>query len=89
MMLGHDETAAMLFRERILMARGTDSGRAELAAALGHLGEIDEARQVWQDLMLINPDFSMRKRMDMMVFEGHGDVSRVFEGLDKAGLPVT
>jgi adenylate cyclase len=89
LLLGHDETAAMLFRERILLARDTDSGRAGLASALGHLGEIDEARQVWQDLMRIKPDFSMRKRMDMMVFEGHGDVSRVFEGLEKAGLPVT
>jgi adenylate cyclase len=89
LLLGHDETAAMLFRERVLLARDTDSGRAGLASALGHLGEIDEARQVWQDLMRIKPDFSMRKRMDMMVFEGHGDVSRVFEGLEKAGLPVT
>lgn len=88
LLLGHDETAAMLFRERILLARETDSGRAGLASALGQLGEAEEAKRVWNEILEIKPNFSMRKRMDVMVFEGHGDVSRVFEGLEKAGLPL-
>ena len=36
---GHFETAALLFRERLQLARDTDIGRAWLASTLGHLGK--------------------------------------------------
>ena len=38
------ETAAALLRERILLMPETDFGRVLLASALGHLGEVEEAR---------------------------------------------
>ncbi|MBL4766826.1 MAG: tetratricopeptide repeat protein [Rhodobacteraceae bacterium] len=88
LLLGNFETAELVFRERIFLARDTDAGRAMLASVLGHLGKIDEARIFWQEAIEITPDFSMRKRMDFMTFEGHGDMSRVFEGLALAGLPI-
>ncbi len=87
LLLGNMETAAMTFRQRIILSPDTDNARAMLASVLGHLGEIDEAKRIWQKVMQINPDFSMRQRMDLMVFEGHGDVSKVYEGLELAGLP--
>jgi adenylate cyclase len=87
LLLGNMETAAMTFRQRISLSPDTDNARAMLASVLGHLGEIDEAKRLWQEVMQINPQFSMRQRMDMMVFEGHGDVSPIYEGLALAGLP--
>jgi adenylate cyclase len=87
LLLGNLATAAMTFRQRIVLSPDTDNGRAMLASVLGHLGEIEEAKQIWQEVMEINPDFSMRQRLDLMVFEGHGDVSPVYQGLELAGLP--
>ena len=39
----------------------TDLSRALLASALGHLGEIDEARRVWAELKKINPRYSFAR----------------------------
>src|SRR5262249_5301159 len=50
LLAGKYETAASHFRERIRLVPRTDFSRAPLASALGHLGEIDEARRIWHDL---------------------------------------
>jgi adenylate cyclase len=80
-------TAALMFRERLLHARDTDVGRAWLASTLGHLGEIDEARQTWADLMKINPDFSITQRLERFLYARPADPENVMAGLAKAGLP--
>ncbi|MHA1159024.1 MAG: tetratricopeptide repeat protein, partial [Alphaproteobacteria bacterium] len=87
LLLGHDETAALLFRERLLLATDTDIGRAMLAATLGHLGEVEEARQIWKDLLEINPDFNIEQRLRALPFANPSDTDRIVEGLTKAGLP--
>ncbi len=87
LLLGHFETAALVFRERLLLAKDTDIGRAWLASALGHLGELDEARQTWADLMAINPAFAIEPRLARQRFANPADVDRVMAGLAKAGLP--
>ena len=43
----------------IVLVPQTDFSRALLASALEHLGESDEARQVWRDLREINPNYSL------------------------------
>ena len=43
---GKYETAAAIFRQRIIQAPETDFSRAGLTSALGHLGEFEEARRV-------------------------------------------
>src|SRR4029079_2656043 len=55
---GKYETAAAIFKQRILLAPETDFSRAFLASALGHLGDVDEARRVWAELRKINPKYS-------------------------------
>jgi adenylate cyclase len=50
LLAGKYETAAALLRQRIVLVPRTDFSRALLASALGHLGEFDEARQVWGGL---------------------------------------
>jgi TolB-like protein len=84
---GRYETAAALFRERILLMPDTDSSRGYLAAALGHLGKVEEARQVWAELMAINPSYSMAQRLDRTAVQPR-QIEAVLDGARLAGLPV-
>lgn len=86
-LLGNYETAALVFRERIMLVKDTDIGRAWLAAVLGHLGEIVEARQLWAELLRINPHFSIEQRLANQGFVDRADPNSVMSGLAKAGLP--
>jgi adenylate cyclase len=86
-LLRNFQTAALLFRERLFLARDTDIGRGWLAATLGHLGEIAEARSVWAELMVIRPDFRMVPRLLAFNYVRPEDPALVLEGLEKAGLP--
>lgn len=84
---GKYEMAAALFRERMLLVPETDVSRAFLASALGHLGEIDEARRVWSELRAINPKYSFGDHISRLPFRKRADAERIAEGLAKAGLP--
>lgn len=84
---GNFETAAVLLRERVLMVKDTDIGRAWLAAALGQIGEVDEARATWRDLMDINPSFAIETRLSRLTLADPAYEKMVLEGLAKAGLP--
>ncbi len=83
---GRYETAVALFRERILLMPETDASRGYLAAALGHLGRVDEARQVWAELMAINPSYAMAERLARNAVQPR-QIELVLEGARKAGLP--
>ena len=84
---GKYEAAVALFRERIRLVPGTDVSRAFLAAALGHLGRVDEAREVWRELMEINPNYSFDAHVGRLPFRNPADVDRIRQGLTAAGLP--
>jgi adenylate cyclase len=86
LLAGKYETAAALLRERILLMPGTDFSRVLLASALGHLGEVDDARRVWQELKEINPKYSFSEHFARQPFKKEEGVQRVAEGLVKAGL---
>ena len=86
-LMGNYETAALMFRERLVLAKDTDIGRAWLAATLGHLGEIDEAQKIWAELHRTNPDFSFKPRLARLAFTDPSYSERVMQGLEKAGLP--
>src|SRR6202521_4258465 len=83
---GKYETAVTLFRERIGLVPRTDFSRAPLASALGHLGEVDEARRIWRELMEINPKYSFSEHFGRLPFQRQQDVQRIVDGLAKAGL---
>jgi len=89
LLAGKYETAAVLLRQRIVMTPGTDFSRSILASALGHLGEIDEARSAWAELKKINPNYSFAEHIGRQPFKRQEDVRRLTEGLEKAGLPTT
>ncbi len=83
---GDYKAAACLFRERILLSPKTDLSRAFLTVALGHLGEAEEASQVWRELMEINPKYSFAEHVGRLPFRNKADVDRLAEGLSKAGI---
>ncbi|TPM19973.1 adenylate cyclase [Mesorhizobium sp. B2-3-3] len=85
---GKYETAAALLRERILLVPKTDMSRAYLAAVLGLLDDGEGARQVWSELMAVNPDYSFAEAIGQMPFRNPEDVERIKSGLQRAGLPV-
>ena len=87
LLAGKYETAAALLRDRILLVPGTDFSRVLLASALGHLGEGDEARRIWQRTQRqINPKYSFSEHFARQPFKREDDVQRIAEGLAKAGL---
>ena len=88
MVAGKYGTAAALLRERILLVPGTDISRACLAAVLGIMDDVQGARQVWSELMAINPDYSLAEGIGRMPFKNPGDLGRIKDGLLRAGLPI-
>ena len=83
---GKYETAAALFRQRFAAMPETDFSRAILVSALGHLGEVDEARRVWDELIKINPKYSFREHFSRQAYQPE-DVELIAAGLRKAGAP--
>ena len=84
---GKYETAAATLRERIRLAPETDLSRAFLASALGHLGEVEEARRVWAELKAVNPRYSFEAHLARLPFRNRADADGIADGLAKAGLP--
>jgi adenylate cyclase len=58
-----------------------------LASCYGHLGRAAEARATWQELLNVNPNFSLAQRARVMPYKDASDFQRIAEGLAKAGLP--
>jgi adenylate cyclase len=83
---GDYETAAALFRDRIALNPGTDLSRAFLSSALGHLGKLDEAGEVWRELKEINPRYSPVEHIGRLPFRDPSDAEKFTVGLRKAGL---
>jgi adenylate cyclase len=86
LLAGKYETAAAALRERVRLVPNTDFSRSLLASALGHLGEIEEARRVWSELKEINPKYSFQEHLSRLPFQRAEDGARLAEGLKKAGL---
>jgi adenylate cyclase len=84
LLAGKYETAATLLRQRIILMPKTDFSRALLTSALGHLGEMKEARRVWAELMEINPNYLFAAHAGRQPFKRKEDVKRIAEGLKKA-----
>ena len=80
------ETAAAILKERIAITPTTDLSRSLLASALGHLGRTEEAREIWGELMEINPRYSYIDHFGRLPFRNPADADKLTEGLRKAGL---
>jgi len=86
LLAGKYETAAAVLKQRIVIVPRTDFTRALLASALGHLGELEEARRVWGELKEINPNYAFVDHVGRLPFRRKEDVERIADGLRKARL---
>jgi adenylate cyclase len=84
--LGRYDEAVSLLKRRILRNPETDASRVLLAATLGQLGRIDEAREAWREALRVNPDYSLEQRRNVLPYKNPADFERIVEGLRKAGL---
>ncbi len=86
-MKGEYERAEPLLRERIAKTPETDIARVLLASTLGHLGDKAEAKRLWDEVFIVNPNYSLEHRSRILPYKDPADWERVLEGLAKAGLP--
>ncbi len=84
--LGNYAAAAEQLLERIARTPGTDSSRLLLASCYGHLGRADDACAAWEELLKVNPSFSLAQRAGVLPYKDPADFQRIAEGLAKAGL---
>ena len=84
--LGRYEEAIGFLKRRLVRNPDTDVSRVLLAASLGHLGQFEAAREEWQEVFRINPDYSLEHRRNVLPYKNPADFERVVEGLRKAGL---
>jgi tetratricopeptide (TPR) repeat protein len=85
--VGRYEDAAAVLKRRIIRKPDTDMSRVLLAACYGHLGRVEEAQAQWQELMRINPGYSVEHRRRLLHYKDPADFQRFVDGLRKAGLP--
>ena len=84
--LGRYGEAVSLLEQRVARNAITDVSRALLAASLGHLGRVDEARAAWQETLRVNPGYSLDYRRKVLPYKNPANFELVVEGLRKAGL---
>ncbi|TGQ68201.1 MAG: tetratricopeptide repeat protein [Mesorhizobium sp.] len=84
--LGRYEEAVDLLQQRLARNAVTDVSRALLAASYGYLGRLEEARAAWQDLLRVNPDYSLEYRRKVLPYKNPADFEIMVDGLRKAGL---
>ena len=80
------EEAAGYLRQRITRNPSTDASRMLLAACCGYQGKSDEAHRLWDELMEINPTFSLEQRRKVLPYKNPQDFEKIVNGLRKAGL---
>ncbi|MDX8444030.1 adenylate/guanylate cyclase domain-containing protein [Mesorhizobium captivum] len=84
--LGRYEEAVDLLMQRLARNAVTDVSRALLAASYGHLGRFAEARAAWQEVLRVNPDYSLDYRRKVLPYKNPADFELVVDGLRKAGI---
>jgi len=84
--LGDHREAANVLHRRITSNPNSESSRVLLAAALGHLGRYEEARDQWKRAKEINPRYSLQQRRGILPYRDSAMMDRMAEGLAKAGI---
>jgi TolB-like protein/class 3 adenylate cyclase/Flp pilus assembly protein TadD len=90
MHLGADEEAAALFRRSVDASRNYPLNHFYMAAALAHLGRLDEARAEVKAGLSLAPKYSIARFLSMAESDNViylKQRERILEGLRKAGVP--
>ena len=66
----------------------TDMTRFYLASLYGRTGRHEEARKMWQEMLKVNPRFSVEHIRGTLPYRDPGVLDRVVDGLKQAGIEV-
>ena len=86
MQLGEYEQAVAVLKRRLVRKPESDISRMLLAAVYGHLGNFEESRAEWAEMLRINPDYSLEHRRETLPYKNSADFEHIIDGLRKAGL---
>ena len=86
-MLGHYHEAVQMLRAYPTRAPNVRILPLWLAAAYGQLGRLAEARAEADEVLRIEPGFTIDKWQCTATYKNRKDAEHLFEGLRKAGLP--
>ena len=78
--------AIAAFQEGLASNPSAERVHVWLAAALAQSGDLDEARWEADQVLSLNPDFSLQRMQDTFPFQDPNEVEHFIEGLRKAGL---
>ena len=80
------EQAVAALERRLVRKPESDISRVLLAAIHGHMGNIEESRAEWAEVLRINPDYSLEHRRNILPYKNPADFDHLLDGLRKAGL---
>jgi adenylate cyclase len=84
----HFDEAIDWLRRRLIRKPESDISRVLLASAHGHSGSFEQARTQWQELMRVNPGYSIEHRRKILPYRNASGFDRIVEGLELAGIDV-
>jgi adenylate cyclase len=86
-LLGKTEVVIHAYKEMINRDRDSFEGHVGLAEILGETEQIEAAKAAASEVIRINPGFSIVKYTGNLTYRDQNEVTRIAEGLRKAGLP--
>ena len=81
------QDVVIALKRRLIRKPDSDISRVLLAAAYGHLGELEKSRAEWDEALRINPDYSLQHRRQILPYKNPANFEHIVEGLRKAGIP--
>jgi adenylate cyclase len=86
--LGRFDLAAETLRKRLARNPESATAYALLASCHGHLGQIEEGRSAWTQVLRIDPGYSIEHRRRVLPYKNPADFELRVEGLRRLGLAV-
>ncbi len=86
-LLGQYEEAAQRLEEAVQRNPGFHQTHVMLAATYGQLGRIEEAEWEVDEVLSLQPEFTISTHVQALKFRDPGLATRYAEGLHKAGMP--
>jgi len=87
-LLGEYEPAVAALAKRLARNPDATSAHALIAAAYGHLGRIAEGRAAWEQVLRLEPGYSIERQRRILPFRNPADFERRVDGLRRLGLAV-
>ena len=81
------EESINAYREVIRRDPDSLEGHVALAEMLGEIGDQNEANELANKIIRIDPEFSTKKYVENLAYRDSAELVRFSEGLLKAGLP--